>query len=614
MWNKLQIVAANAAGFKNGRCRYSALCIVYGPQGHPFVRAIKQLFVLWFKLIIPMYNNDDIFLISLDHAWSLIKIDVDPGSCDFDYILEYKEPSCQNSLHKVEGVVSQIIVFLYCLKWKPHKYNEWEDPDGHLWTICKDQLVPTPLSEIIQTIVKSYHNSKLAEVQKHYDGESITSPICWDKVTAINKSLRSKKKYTEAVILETIQAGAAWPIDKVAQLQLQEDNLCPLCGSLVTDKWHKYWTCPHLANCEHEAITASNHMLQWLTDENTALLNRAIVCDHQFIAPEGFTPLEEYTLFSEPINPTPINHNNIQQVPKSPKLTGLKGRVWDVSEFEGFESKVGPVLSHLFPKWLEGLQPTEEIDNGSSNARSSTDPAPQVQQDAADANAAPDKEEFNKPWPSGYYFGDGSGGPYSKFPTIRRAGVGVHYVSPDKVPTHNYWQPLPGDSQTLPRAELFAVLLVALHVEEAAVVDFFTDSKITKDTYYKGHKRAKFATNADLWVQLFNLIETKHVLLNIYWMPSHTDSQPHKKKLAPSWMQDWHVKGNNEADTLGNRGAEFHTIPLGKVQHIIDLVNNLVLIQNRLIYVTTLFPQRPHTKPVLPKQEITHKQRIFQCM
>ena len=30
--------------------------------------------------------------------------------------------------------------------------------------------------------------------------------------------------------------------------------------------------------------------------------------------------------------------------------------------------------------------------------------------------------------PSGYYFGDGSGGTHSKYPTLCRAGVGAHYV------------------------------------------------------------------------------------------------------------------------------------------------------------------------------------------
>jgi len=47
----------------------------------------------------------------------------------------------------------------------------------------------------------------------------------------------------------------------------------------------------------------------------------------------------------------------------------------------------------------------------------------------------------------------------------------------------------------------------------------------------------------------------------VYWMPSHTDTDPKKKEIAPSRMQDWHVKGNNEADVLAGAAAELHAIP-----------------------------------------------------
>jgi len=53
-WTKIEVAAANAGGFGKGRCRYTVLCVAYGPEGHPFVRGIKELFILWFKLILPM--------------------------------------------------------------------------------------------------------------------------------------------------------------------------------------------------------------------------------------------------------------------------------------------------------------------------------------------------------------------------------------------------------------------------------------------------------------------------------------------------------------------------------------------------------------------------------
>jgi len=55
-----------------------------------------------------------------------------------------------------------------------------------------------------------------------------------------------------------------------------------------------------------------------------------------------------------------------------------------------------------------------------------------------------------------------------------------------------------GPIQTVPRSELSAVLIIARKVHSGAKVDSFTDSKITKDTYYKGSSRARFAANSDL--------------------------------------------------------------------------------------------------------------------
>ena len=68
-WVKLEVAAANAAGFKQGRCRYSALCIAYGENGHTLVRATRELFVLWLKLTLPLINNKNCFLDDLSHAW-----------------------------------------------------------------------------------------------------------------------------------------------------------------------------------------------------------------------------------------------------------------------------------------------------------------------------------------------------------------------------------------------------------------------------------------------------------------------------------------------------------------------------------------------------------------
>ena len=82
--------------------------------------------------------------------------------------------------------------------------------------------------------------------------------------------------------------------------------------------------------------------------------------------------------------------------------------------------------------------------------------------------------------------------------------------------------------QTVPRSELTGVLLVVENIRPDALIHFFTDSRITGDTYYKGVHRARLATNADLWVKLVKHIEDENLSLHIFWMPSHTEDDTAK--------------------------------------------------------------------------------------
>lgn len=75
-------------------------------------------------------------------------------------------------------------------------------------------------------------------------------------------------------------------------------------------------------------------------------------------------------------------------------------------------------------------------------------------------------------WPSGYYFGDGSGGKYSRYPSLTRSGVGVQYVDEDKIPRSNISTPLPGPIKSNNRAELYALWIVVMNIEIVGTIDF----------------------------------------------------------------------------------------------------------------------------------------------
>ena len=99
----------------------------------------------------------------------------------------------------------------------------------------------------------------------------------------------------DLAILETIQAGATWPIDRIVQAYNIE-NTCPRCGQIPESEWHEYWTCPFIDTIDSENITKSNHLKEKLNLDNITYFNRAIFCEHHNEVPTAFAPLEEYNL------------------------------------------------------------------------------------------------------------------------------------------------------------------------------------------------------------------------------------------------------------------------------------------------------------------------------
>ncbi len=110
------------------------------------------------------------------------------------------------------------------------------------------------------------------------------------------------------------------------------------------------------------------------------------------------------------------------------------------------------------------------------------------------------KETPPSEWPSGIYYGDGSGGEYTKYPALRRCGVGVCTLH-DGVFWFGGHTRLPGEAQTVPRAENCALGIVLDKVEFGASIEFITDSKLLFDQLSKGRDKAKDSINADQFLR-----------------------------------------------------------------------------------------------------------------
>ncbi len=114
-------------------------------------------------------------------------------------------------------------------------------------------------------------------------------------------------------------------------------------------------------------------------------------------------------------------------------------------------------------------------------------------------------------WPSGDYYGDGAGGRDAAHPTLRRCGVGLSHLI-GSVHQFGVSCALPGDIQTVPRAEITAALICIMHLMHGALVRFYSDNFPFVQSFNKGRDHCRALLNADLYCELFELICDKELL------------------------------------------------------------------------------------------------------
>ncbi len=105
----------------------------------------------------------------------------------------------------------------------------------------------------------------------------------------------------------------------------------------------------------------------------------------------------------------------------------------------------------------------------------------------------------------------GQEGIFSSIPTIRRCWLGIAVLVNDSFSFGIYWN-VPGATQTVPRAELLAVVLVLERVVTGAQVHIYTDHENMCFFFKQGEAVALLAINSDLRARLFTLASSKHIV------------------------------------------------------------------------------------------------------
>ena len=239
--------------------------------------------------------------------------------------------------------------------------------------------------------------------------------------------------------------------------------------------------------------------------------------------------------------------------------------------------------------WLRGLLPSSIVPNNT----------PCVEQD--ELHFVGDRPTGM--WPGGLYFSDCSGGQHSAIPLLRRCGVGVCQLheeiclegeNPQQPMRFGLFAPLPGTVHTVVRGELYAILLVVRLVCIEAVVTVASDSKVNVDLFDKGKPACLQTNNADLWEELFNLVEGKSLSLCLRWVKGHCTTDELINRYN---MNFYDIVGNLTADALANRAAQlYQCVPqdIIDVQWYYSLVRK---IQSRAIAILAAVIPRRGTNP-----------------
>ena len=201
------------------------------------------------------------------------------------------------------------------------------------------------------------------------------------------------------------------------------------------------------------------------------------------------------------------------------------------------------------------------------------------------------------PWPAGTYCTDGSGGKYGSHPSLRRCGVGIAYIGLEGTEGRHLSfgaaTPLWGE-QTVPRAELAAVLVVCQHVCVGARTLVVVDSRVTCDGVNGGTRHA----NADLWAQLDQTLKERRVQLSAVWIKSHLDKGP--ARIEGYAFPFMHISGNAAADTFADWAARQSQVPAHEADRILGNYALAQSVQRRnaaiLQYLQEHLP-RPHRAP-----------------
>jgi hypothetical protein len=188
---------------------------------------------------------------------------------------------------------------------------------------------------------------------------------------------------------------------------------------------------------------------------------------------------------------------------------------------------------------------------------------------------------------------------HSSISAIRRCGVGLCQLTDSDCLSWGAYCVLPGIVQTVPRAELFALIVVIRFAARPLVI--YTDSEWCFSRVNQP-KKALAGTHADLWHIFFALAGPD---VRVLWTKAHADTNP---VFFDSYSLTTRcVIGNCIADALSGKAAKLAEVTLNDAARIVNTRALVKSIQLRLIAVlSALSPHDKHDCPTPPTAALSY--------
>jgi hypothetical protein len=256
----LRRLAASSTGVsvKSQRCLNSCVAICFGKRSDPWQSIVKELVLLWMKLM-PGFYVKSRFDLAL--AWSKAKQDVCLGPTPDT---QEQVASMKILWRRVTGPISNMVATLYAIGFLPHSFSEWVSPDGIRWilpTSASFPFCPVPLVHALQDHI----GKKLwAEASTHVlNGKGLKHGIDYNLTICVLRNFRKLLAYDKAAALETILCGACWSPQRkyLAGLVKVDLSVCTLCGAFECDDYHQFWSCPALASSVWPEVESTNYLI-----------------------------------------------------------------------------------------------------------------------------------------------------------------------------------------------------------------------------------------------------------------------------------------------------------------------------------------------------------------